>query len=182
MQFEPEKYYHFYNRSNNREIVFKNQQCYELFLHKYSELMHEYVHTYAYCLMPTHFHFLIQVCGVVPINIQRKIVILLSSYTKTINLSFHRHGSLFQPRSKAIEINDENYLLTLISYIHQNPIRAKLVKNIDDWEHSSYRELAGLRKEFLVSSSLINRYFRSKSEFVKYSQELVHSVVYKYWV
>jgi len=182
MQFEPEKYYHFYNRSNNREIVFKNQQCYELFLHKYVKLLHEYVHTYAYCLMPTHFHFLIQVCSVDSINIQRKIAILLSSYTKTLNLSFHRHGSLFQPRSKAIEINDENYLLTLISYIHQNPIRAKLVKNICDWEYSSYHELAGLRKEFLVSSSLINHHFRSKREFVKYSEEMLTSIEYKYWV
>lgn len=182
MIFEHGKYYHFYNRSNNHETVFKNNECYCSFLQKYQLKVGPHVSTVAYCLMPTHFHFLIQVTADDRQCLHKGIASLLSSYTKMINLSFNRHGSLFQPRSKAIEIDDERYLITVLSYIHQNPVRARLVDNPTEWEFSSYRDHAGLRKGSFVDRTLVETFFSTHHEFIKYTEELIQFIQYKYWV
>jgi REP element-mobilizing transposase RayT len=145
MEFETGKYYHFYNRSNNEELLFKSKENYVYFFEKYRYYFEPLLTTLAYCLMPTHFHFLIKVKEMSEIptmsdtlkvsdisastsetpkvsnispSIKKNIGLLLSSYTKAINKRYKRHGSLFQPHSKAKEIDDNQYLLTLISYIH----------------------------------------------------------------
>ena len=55
------KYYHIYNRGNNRETLFYTEANYKYFLKKYDKYLSEYVDTYAYCLLPNHFHLLISV-------------------------------------------------------------------------------------------------------------------------
>lgn len=137
------KFYHFYNRSNNRETVFKEVRNYHYFLGKYKRLVSPYVETVAYCLMPTHFHFCLKVTSTETDRLRTNIGILLSSYTKAINKQSLRHGSLFQQHSKTIEIDTLSYLVTVCHYIHQNPLRAGIVSHPNDWEHSSYRHYAG---------------------------------------
>ncbi len=58
---ESERFYHIYNRTNNKEALFRDNGDRMLFLQKYKEYLLSYVNTYVYCLMGTHFHFLIQV-------------------------------------------------------------------------------------------------------------------------
>ena len=182
MVLETGKYYHFYDRSNNNEIIFKEDRNYLFFLEHYKQYMEQYVSTIAYCLMPTHFHFLIKVTttNIAPLKIN--IAALLSGYTKTLNKSFDRHGSLFQPHSKAKEIDDLSYLLTVMSYIHQNPLRAGLAKHIGDWKYSSYPALAGLQQESFIDQNFIREHFPSTEAFKKYSEEIVPLIKYKYWI
>lgn len=61
MEFETGKYYHFYNRSNNEELLFKSEENYVYFLEKYRYYLGPLFSTLAYCLMPTHFHFLVKI-------------------------------------------------------------------------------------------------------------------------
>jgi putative transposase len=182
MLLETGKYYHFYDRSTNNEIIFKDDGNYRLFLEHYKQYTEQYLSTIAYCLMPTHFHFLIKVTDADISSLKKNLAALLSGYTKALNRSFNRHGSLFQPHSKAKEIDDEHYLPTVISYIHQNPLRAGLVKHIEDWNYSSYPDLIGLRQETLVDQTFIRQYFSSPQEFKKYSEEIVTIIKYKYWI
>ncbi|MBM2817240.1 MAG: transposase [Ignavibacteria bacterium] len=85
-----------------------------------------------------------------------------SSYTKAINIRYDRHGSLFQSHFKAKHVKDEKFYLALATYIHQNPIRSKLVDKAEDWEFSSYQDYIELRrgslpnKEFLLNKYTIN--------------------------
>lgn len=58
---EAGKFYHVYNRTNNKELLFKEHENYFFFLRKYKQYLSSYIDTYAYCLMPNHFHFLIKV-------------------------------------------------------------------------------------------------------------------------
>lgn len=182
MEFETGKYYHFYDRSNNEELLFKSEENYEYFLKKYGDYFEKLFSTLAYCLMPTHFHFLIKVkemsdtSKVSDIPIKKNIGLLLSGYTKAINKRYKRHGSLFQPHSKAKEIGDERYLLTLISYIHQNPVRSGLVTKPEDWKYSSYQDLIGIRNGNLADREFIKQYFKTTGEFKTYSEETVSSV------
>jgi len=162
MILESGKYYHLYNRSNNREIVFKEEENHEYFLTKYQKLISPYADTIAYCLMPTHFHFCIKVTTEDMDRLRDNIGILLSSYTKGINKRFDRHGSLFQKHTKAIWIEDESYLMTVCRYIHLNPLRAKLVMSPVDWQYSSYGDYAGIRKSMPLSKDpLINESIQS---------------------
>lgn len=119
--------------------------------------------------MPTHFHFLIYVNSVETDLIKKNIGILLSSYTKAINKAFSRTGSLFQNHTKTKLITDERYLFRLINYIHQNPLRTGLVKNIVDWEFSSYRDYIGKRKGTLIDKTLMQKEFNSIDEFILFS-------------
>ncbi len=57
----PGSYYHIYNRSINRELLFREDENYRFFLRQYKHYLSDHVDTYAYCLMPTHFHFAVRI-------------------------------------------------------------------------------------------------------------------------
>jgi len=57
----PDAFYHVYNRANGNELLFKNSGNYTYFLKKYKKYIHPIGATFAYCLIPNHFHFLIQI-------------------------------------------------------------------------------------------------------------------------
>jgi len=169
MEIEPNKYYHLYNRSNNHELLFRNRDNYIYFLSKYRKYLSPFVSTFAYCLMPDHFHFSIMATSEETFLIKKNIGLLLSSYTKAINKSFSRIGSLFQQHTKTKLIEDDKSLLTVISYIHQNPKRKNLVSNLEDWEFSSYQDYIGLRNGTLVDKTFLQKNFTSIESFKLFS-------------
>jgi len=199
MDINPNKYYHIYNRSNNYETVFKSIENYDYFIRKYRKYLAFHFDTIAYCLMPTHFHFLVFVKDIdrkdkpediseiefidsIMLYIKKKTGLLLSSYAKAINKRYNRHGSLFKGHTKALEVDDESYLLSLISYIHQNPIRAGLVHSLDEWYFSSYREYIDQDRSDFISKEIVYSYFRTIDEFKKHSEILLDNINEKYWI
>jgi len=182
MDLKTRQYYHLYNRSNGREKIFRCSENYLYFLSKFRRRLEEKIVTHAYCLMPTHFHFLIQVTTEETPKLKKAIGVQLASYTKAFNNSYNRTGSLFQQHTKTKLIDEEDYLITLVSYIHQNPIRSKLVERLEEWPFSSYLDLSGLRNHTMVSRALIEKYFTSKQEFIAFSRQNILKVKSKYWV
>jgi len=157
--------YHIYNRSN--EIVFHNRENYLFFLKKIRELILPYCNIVAYCLMPNHFHLILTIKpeGVTLINnekleemqvLSRAIGTVLSSYTQALNKQQGRRGSLFAHKTKAKILNDakDDYALNCFMYVHQNPILAKLVDKIENWEFSSFPDYIGKRNGTLVNQQL----------------------------
>ena len=176
MELEHNCFYHIFNRSNNDEVVFKESENYSYFLNKYVHYTIGFVDTLAYCLMPTHFHFLVHIKTKEVETVKNNIGLLLSSYTKAINVRFKRHGSLFQQHTKAKIVQYEEYLATTVMYIHQNPVRSKLVQRLEDWEFSSYCDYVDLRKNSFVRSGDVLGMFPSLEEFMRQSQYSVDSV------
>jgi putative transposase len=82
MHLSINEYYHLYNRSNNNELIFLSEDNYIYFLKKYRKYVVPYCTTVAYCLMPTHFHFLIPVQSDNMDAIRCDIADWLSSYSK----------------------------------------------------------------------------------------------------
>lgn len=83
----------------------------------------------AWCLMPNHFHLLI-LRGKRPLaEVMRR---LMTGYAVGFNMRYRRSGHLFQNRYKAILCEKEPYLLELTAYIHLNPLRARIVKNLKE--------------------------------------------------
>ena len=109
MHIYPETYYHLYNRSINKELLFKEEENYLYFLKQYRKRFEDKLDAIAYCLMPTHFHFLIYCHNEQENSIPQEIGIWLSSYTKAMNKRYNRSGSLFQRHTKAIPVDNDDY-------------------------------------------------------------------------
>jgi len=92
----------------------------------------------AYCLMPTHFHFILRQKK--DDGITKFIGDLCNSYTRYFNNKYDRRGPLWQGRFKRIEVDSNEQLIDLTRYIHLNPVAAGLVKNPEEWKCSSYGE------------------------------------------
>ena len=182
MQLYPEMYYHIYNRTNNNELLFKSEENYLYFLRKYRQHLETLLQTLAYCLMPTHFHFLVYIKTEDTDLVKKKIGIWLNGYTKAINKVYQRHGSLFQRHTKAKVLEDESYLLNLVTYIHQNPVRKGLVTRLEDWPFSSYPDYIGIRHGSLVNRGIVMSLFGSTEEFKHYSEELISEIDRRYWI
>lgn len=95
---------------------------------------------YAYCIMDNHVHLLIQPNNQEPGNIMKRI---MTAYALYFNNEYERVGHLFQDRYKSEVVEDKEYFFTLLDYIHQNPVEAKICTYAQDYIHSSLREFSG---------------------------------------
>ncbi|NCP78393.1 MAG: transposase [Desulfuromonadales bacterium] len=133
--------YHVMLRGNGGMDLFgDDQDRYRFFL-----LLQEGVERFgyqvvAYCLMDNHIHLAIQV-GETPLS--RAMQNLSFRFTRWINWRRQRTGHLFQGRYKAILIEEDEYLLQLVAYLHLNPVRAGMVAYPLDYRWSSYRAYLG---------------------------------------
>ena len=161
MNFKEGTIYHVFTRGNNRHLIYFSRANYLFFLKKIRKEICPVADIIAYCLMPNHFHLMLlpkELPIVVVHPLARKIGTLLSSYSRAINIQENRTGSLFQQKAKAIKISSINefddksdYLSTCFHYIHQNPLKAGLVKKMEDWEFSSFNDYAGFRDGTLIN-------------------------------
>lgn len=169
MEFFDNELYHIYNRGNNRQQIFFKPDNYLFFLEKVRKFILPHCDILAYCLMPNHFHFLInadsrttstKIIADKEKNILSEgIRMLLSSYTQAINKQNKTSGSLFQQNTKAKAIikGSNLYDLLCFHYIHQNPMKAKLVEKMEDWAYSSFKDYCGLRRGTLCDQELAFR-------------------------
>lgn len=151
---QPGRYYHIYNRGNNRENVFLEDRNYRYFLKLYAHHVQPVAETFAYCLMRNHFHLLVRIKSEAELQMSdfseksdistrptRAFAALFTAYTKAINKAYSRTGRLFQEHFGRIEVAQSAYFTNLIFYIHFNPEKHGFVKNFRDWSWSSYRTL-----------------------------------------
>ena len=180
MQFEASNLYHIYNRGNNKQPIFFNRVNYLYFLTKVKRYIVPACDILAWCLMPNHFHFLIhantdteKIIKETPLKINaltEGIRLLLSSYTQGINKQNNSTGNLFQQKTKfkCVSEGDINYGYTVFNYTHQNPLRANLVTQLEDWEFSSFADYAGLRNGKLCNIEMATQLFDlNKDSFLK---------------
>ncbi|OPX86046.1 transposase [Pelotomaculum sp. PtaB.Bin117] len=146
---------HIIARGNNRENIFcKNDDK-----AKYLDLLKKYKDKYdfliyAYALMDNHLHLLIEVRDNPLSGIMQGIQL---SYTQYFNKNYGRVGHVFQQRYKAVLCGKDDYLLTLIKYIHANPVKAGLSPSLD-YKWSSHRDYIRAESD-LVSTEFILNYF-----------------------
>ena len=143
-----DKFYHIYNRGNNAELIFYRDEDYERFLRKHIKYCCPVVNTYAYCLMNNHFHFLVRIRShpepsdlsetVFHTDVSRQFAHLFNSHAQYINKHYDRTGSLFEKPFKRLPIDNENYFIEVLKYIHWNPQfhHSKIV--FDEYPFSSY--------------------------------------------
>lgn len=132
--------YHLTARGNAQQVIFLDAQDYTSFLVVLGrEIAQQGWYCYAYCLMPNHYHLLMETPEANLIQGMRRVN---GVYAQTFNHRYHRVGHLFQGRYKSIIVEREAHLLELTRYIVLNPVRAQMVPQVDDWPWSSYRATA----------------------------------------
>lgn len=140
----PDAFYHVMLRGNAGQVVFHTNDDRNRFYHLLQEGVCRFEHRiHAFCLMDNHLHLVIQVANT-PLS---KIVQNFSfRYTRWVNKKQKRVGHLFQGRYKAILVDPDSYLLSLIRYVHLNPVKANLVKDPVHYPWSSHNAYLGLER------------------------------------
>ncbi len=160
-------YFHIYNRGVNRNTVFFDDENYRFFIQRMSEYLTPELDVIAYCLMPNHFHFLVQQHQ--PEAISTFMGRISKSYVQAVNMRFNRTGHLFEGKYKINEIDTVQYLVHLSSYIHLNPVRAGLVNEVKDWRFRSYKAYAEKNEnEGLVKPNVVLQEFDENNSYSKF--------------
>lgn len=132
----PNAWYHVMNRGRRGEQVFESKNDYERFM----DVLHEAIDLFAlrvsaFCLMPSHYHMLVQTPDA---NLSRCMRHINGVYTQRFNTAHWLDGQLFRGRYKAIVVGQDSYLLQVVRYIHRNPVRAGLVEKAEAYKWSSH--------------------------------------------
>lgn len=153
--------YHVYNRAANSKTIFYTESDYNYFIDSFLNYQNRTgIKILAYSIMPNHLHFMLEEpmkrlepkskLAIRGMSVISEFMALLSdSYTKHFNLRKDHSGRIFQGPFKSKLVDSDTYLHTLIAYINLNPLKHKLVKNINEWpytSHHDYLERASLKR------------------------------------
>lgn len=160
--------YHVMLRGIDKANIFQENLDYEYFLeaiNKAKKLGGFKLH--GYCLMDNHIHLLVEEGEEIGNSIKRIAV----SYVSWYNYKYGRVGHLFQDRFKSEIVESEEYFITALRYIHQNPVKANIVAKVEDYFWSSYNAYLDAYKAgnpVLVDTRRIINNFKSLSNFETY--------------
>lgn len=186
----PGSVYHIFNRAIGDEKLFKEQDNYRYFLDKYIHHIHPVATTMCWCLLPNHFHFMVQIRPIseiiqhfkekkkpelfsldkIPGFLMERFSNWLNSYTKGFNKVYNRKGSLFIDYMKRVEISGGKQFCSTIFYIHKNPVHHGFCKRIEEWEWSSYNEYT-LNTPKIIHPKEVLLEFGTLDEFIKFHQQ-----------
>jgi len=142
---------HVMARGIERREIFKDDQDRQFFLERLAVILEEtQTQCYAWALIPNHFHLLLRTSLTPLSKVMRR---LMTGYAVTFNKRHKRSGHLFQNRYKSIVCEEDPYLLELIRYIHLNPLRAGLVKDLkelDKYPWTGHSAIMGKRRNPLI--------------------------------
>ncbi len=180
--------YHIYNRGVEKRRIFENRRTYNRFLQaikyyqregpkpKFSNFVKyklfepnpnkKIVEIISYCLMPNHFHFLLK--QVRENGISEFISKLTNSYTKYYNTKFARVGPLLQGQFKAVLVESDEQFLHVSRYIHLNPLVSFLVKDLKNYEWSSYKEYITKTDQDICTKEEILNFFKSAGDYEQF--------------
>ncbi len=165
--------YHIIMRGINRQVIFKEDEDCHYFLQtlKIYKEQCEY-ELYAYCLMSNHIHLLLKV-GSEPLEqIMRR---LCGKFVYWYNNKYDRAGYLFQDRFKSEPVEDDAYYLTVLRYIHQNPLKAGLVEDLKQYPWSSFN--AYINRDLLVDTAFALKMFSGNKDtalesFISFNEQI----------
>ncbi len=159
--------YHIYNRAVGNERLFSSEDQYVRFVKGIEKYILPQADVWSYCLMPNHFHLLIEIKETVDgEKISKAISDCCNSYTKWLNTSTKRKGNLFMRPFKRNRIKDDAHLAWTIWYIHRNPLHHGYANRLDEWKFSSYKAVNASKTK--VSVSKVLQFFGSYEHFIRF--------------
>ena len=165
-------YYHIYNRGNNREDLFYEDDNYNHFLRLYDKYIEPVAETFAWCLLKNHFHVLVYLKTQEEIKVEslsystvekpkkisasKQFSNLFNAYAQAINKRRNRSGSLFSKNFERKIVTSKRYFQKLIFYIHNNPVHHGFIERLQDYPWSSYGSIISTKPTKLKRKRVIN--------------------------
>ena len=159
--------YHVMLRGINRQDIFEDESDYQQMIaclrsltERYDEnghLLQPLCTFYAYCLMSNHIHLLMREREDTVSEVVKKLGITYAHY---FNKKYGRNGHLFQDRFRSEPVDNMEYFVMLLRYIHQNPVKSGIVENVEGYPWSSWNEYTGkcvLGNALCAVSSVLTR-------------------------
>jgi putative transposase len=173
----PGALHHIIIRGIEKRAIFHDDQDRDNFLERLGRILTETsTPCYAWTLMYNHVHLLLRT-GLVPIaTVMRR---LLTGHAQQFNRRHNRHGQLFQNRYKSFLCEEDPYLLELVRYIHLNPLRAGIVKELrqlNSYHYCGHAVLMGTTKHSWHDIDYVLKYFgrterRARREYASFVAE-----------
>lgn len=185
--FVSDYFYHIFNRGTEKRQIFESNRDRSRFLKTIQYYQYEgpkprfskffisnlqkfspdrkIVEIVSYCLMPNHFHLLIK--QLKEGGISEFMSKFSNSYTKYFNTKYKRVGALLQGQFKAVLVESDEQLLHLSRYIHLNPLSSFLVKNLDQYQWSSYSEYINGTKG-ICSKEDVASFFKTPQDYKQF--------------
>jgi len=160
--------YHIMIRGINKEKIFKNEIYKTKILEIIKEIKDEIeFFIIAYCIMDNHMHLLIQADEDNLATVMKKINVKYAMYYNRLE---KRYGYVFQGRFRSEAVEDDRYMLGVIRYIHNNPVKAKISKNISEYKWSSAKDYLNENTDIINDNypNEVLRLFNNKNEFMQF--------------
>lgn len=175
VSFEEGKFYHVYNRTNNREPLFIDEDNRRFFLEKLEKFVLPFAKVWAWCLLENHFHLLIQVRDNAGDNSVKGLTDgfsrLFKSYSVAFNNLYQRTGNLFQRPYKRVEITQDAQLTQTVVYIHANPLKHNIVDDFTTFKWSSYLSVIGNGSTKIERKEIL-QWFGGRQHFIETHKSL----------
>ena len=194
--FQFDKTYHIYNKTNNRELLFRSDENCYFFLRQFNQYISPIADTYAWNLLPNHFHFIIKIKSEVEIIsailklekrtkteqyflqhtdvntlVEMTFKRLFTSYAMAFNKMYNRTGNLFYRTFKRIEILRDSYFTQAIMYTHANAQKHQLVNDFTLHPWTSYHSIISDKSTKLLRNEILD-WFGGKEQFTKIHKEM----------
>ena len=177
--FEFENWYHVFNHARGNDNIFDSEKEYQLFLKLTLKYIGNIAQIYAYCLMPNHFHFLVQIKEfALPPKftskhetdyISHQWGTLQNTYTKKKNYRTGKRGGIFCQSINRNLITSEEYLQKAIVYIHNNPVRHGFCTTPGNWRFSSFNAIISTGDTNIERDEVLS-WFENRENFIQYHQ------------
>ena len=195
--FECDKSYHVYNRTNNKELLFRSDDNYYYFLKQLDFYISPIAETFAWNLLPNHFHFLIRIKSASAIKawlnsipnekrtktekqflldnnlnllVETAFKRLFTSYAMAFNQMHKRNGNLFSRTFKRVEILNDSQFTQALIYIHTNAQKHGLVDDFSLYPWTSYHSILSEKPTKILRHEVIE-WFGGKEQFIVVHRE-----------
>ncbi len=196
--FEPDEIYHVYNRTNNKELLFRSDENYLYFLKQFHFYIYPIAETFAWNLLPNHFHLLTRIRPVTVIEnwikslpkekqtktqlhflsdhninslVEMEFKRLFTSYAMAFNKMHNRHGNLFSRTFKRVAILKDGQFTQVIIYIHANAQKHQLVKEFITYPWTSYHSVISNKPTKILKDEVLE-WFGGLEQFIKIHKEM----------
>lgn len=204
-QLEYGHFYHLYNHGVGDRDLFKKPDNYDYFMELYDKYISPIADTYAWVLMPNHFHLLVRIkeeddlnlnsftpdrvnltgfenlSGLKTKPLHQHFSNLFNAYTKAFNKYYKTHGALFERPFKRKKIDDPHYLKQVILYIHNNPVHHGFCDDPADYPWSSYLTYLSIKPTRLAREAVIG-WFDNQANFNTMHEGKVEVAAIEKWL
>ncbi|NCB83396.1 MAG: hypothetical protein EOM44_02720 [Bacteroidia bacterium] len=194
-KLQPNCSYHIFNHANGFENIFIEDENYRFFLDKYNQYILPIAETYAYCLLPNHFHLVVRIRrrevleevfrnfkstnfskvqnfekvevtdNMIEYYISKQFANLFSCYTQSFNKVNKRRGSLFLKNFRREPIKNKAYFMNAVIYTHRNPVHHAFCDRYTDWSYTSFCEIKERNSQIIEVDKLL-RMFGGRDSFI----------------